>query len=104
MRDNANAGMLAADALDLLLGKALVHGTIALPEDDARIADRFRRVSVKFLVGVPHDHLFERDAHAIAGVASEVLIGKEENLFADLEGPLHDPSGVGTGANRAALL
>src|SRR6266436_5753575 len=104
MRDDANAGMLAAEALDLLRREALVHGAIALPEDDACAADRFRRVSTKFLVGIPDDHLFERDAHAITGVASEVLVGKEENFFALLEGPLHDPGGVGTGADRAALL
>src|SRR5712692_7823848 len=104
MRNDANAGMLAADALDLLRREALVHGAIALPEDDARAADRFRRVSTKFLVGIPDDHLFERNAHAISGVASKVLVGKEENFFALLEGPLHDPGGVGTGADRAALL
>src|SRR5882757_273297 len=104
MRDDANAGMLAAEALDLLRRKALVHGAIALPEDNARAADRFRRVSAKFLIGVPDDHLFERDAHAIPGVASEVLVGKEENFFAILESPIHDASGVGTGANRAAML
>src|ERR1700674_864842 len=104
MRDDANAGMLAADTLDLLRREALMHGAIALPENDARAANRFRRVSAKFLVGIPDDHLFERDAHAIAGVASEVLIGKEENFFAILEGPLHDPGGVGAGAHRAAML
>src|ERR1700682_3134063 len=104
MHDDANAGMLAANALDLLRREALVHGAIALPEDDARVVDRFRSVSAKFLVGIPDDHLVARNAHAIASVASKVLVGKEENFFALLEGPLHDPSGVGTGANRAALL
>src|SRR5712664_1722312 len=104
MRDDANAGMLAADALDLLRREALVHGAIALPEDDARAANRFRRVSAKFLVGIPNDHLLERDAHAIAGVAAEVLVGKEENFFARLEGPVHDRGGIGTGADRAAML
>src|SRR6266446_3497051 len=104
MRDDANAGMLAADARDLLRREALVHRAIALPEDGARAANRFRRVSAIFLIRIPNDHLFERDAHAIAGVASEVLIGKEENFFAVLEGPLHDPGGVGAGADRAAML
>src|SRR6266851_7050804 len=104
VRDDANTGMLAADALDLLRREALVHGAIALPEDDARAANRFRRVSAKFLVGIPDDHLFERDAHAIAGVAAEVLVGEEKHFFARLEGPVHDASGVGTGANRAAML
>src|SRR6266851_4011257 len=104
VRDDANTGMLAADALDLLRCEALVHGAIALPEDDARAANRFRRVSAKFLVRIPDDHLFERDAHAIAGVAAEVLVGEEENFFARLEGPVHDRGCVGAGADRAAPL
>src|SRR5258708_4544343 len=104
MRNDANAGMLAANALDLLRREALVHGAVTLPEDDARAADRLRRVSAKFLVGIPDDHLFERDAHAIAGVAAEVLVGEEKNFFTRLESPPHDLGGVGTGADRAALL
>src|SRR5258708_1326255 len=55
MHDDANAGMLAADALDLLRREALVHGAIALPEDDACPADRFRRCSTKFLARIPDD-------------------------------------------------
>src|SRR5713226_10326580 len=90
MGDDANARMLAADALDLLRSEALVHGAVALPQNNARTANRFRRVSAKFLVRIPHDHLLERDAHAIAGVAAEVLVGEEENFFARLEGPVHD--------------
>src|SRR5229473_1117882 len=104
MRNDANAGMLAADALDLLRREALVHGAVTLPEDDTRAADRLRRVSAKFLAGIPDDHLFERDAHAIAGVAAEVLVGKEENFFTRFESPLYDPGGVGACADRAALL
>src|ERR1700694_3492346 len=73
MHDDANAGMLAADALDLLRREALVHGGIALPEDDPRVVNRFRSVSAKFLVGIPDDHLAERNAHAIASVASKGL-------------------------------
>src|SRR5713226_377833 len=94
MDDDANTGMLTADALDLLGGEALVHGAIALPEDDARAANRFRCVSAKFLVRIPNDHLLKGDTHAIAGVAAEVLVGEEENLFALLQSPLHDGGGV----------
>src|SRR5260370_6837711 len=96
--------MLAADALNLLRGEALVHGAVAFPEDDARAADRFRRVSAKFLVRIPDDHLLERDAHAIAAVAAKVLVGEEEDFFAPLEGPFHDSARVGTCADRTALL
>src|SRR5712692_985719 len=104
MRDDANAGMFAPNALDLLRCEALVHGTIAFPEDDAGVANRLRRVSAKFLVGIPDNHLFERDAHAIASVAAEVLVRKEQNLFAGLEGPFHNLGSVGAGADRATML
>src|SRR5260370_9763472 len=96
--------MLAADALNLLRGEALVHGAVAFPEDDARAADRFRRVSAKFLVRIPDDHLLERDTHAIAGVAAKVLVGEEEDFFAPLETPFHDGGRAGTGPDRAAPL
>src|SRR6266436_218798 len=102
--DDANAGMLAADALHLLRRETLVHGAVALPENDARAANRFRRVSAQFLVRIPDDHLIERDAHSVPGVATKVFVGKEENFFAGFEGPLHDGGGVGTGADRAAIL
>src|SRR5207249_10423595 len=84
MRDDANSRMLAADALDLLRREALVHGTITLPEDDARALNRFPCVSANFLVGIRDNHLLVRDAHAIAGVAAEVTVGKEEDFSAAL--------------------
>src|SRR5882724_1582729 len=104
MGDDADAGMLAADAVDLLGREALVHRAVALPENDAGVADGFRRISAVFLVGVPNDHLIERDAHAIAGIAAEVFVGEEENFFAGLERPFHDFRGVGAGADRAAMF
>src|SRR5205814_7136527 len=104
VNDDANAGMLAADALNLLRREALMNRAIALPEDNARVANRFRRVSAKILVGIPDDHLVKRDAHAIPGVAAKVLVWKEENFLASFEGPVHDSRGVGAGANRAAVL
>src|SRR2546430_12635746 len=44
------------------LFRSLVHGTITLPEDDARALNRFQCVSAKFLVGIPNNHLLDRDA------------------------------------------
>src|SRR6266478_4428584 len=102
--DDANSWVLAADARDLLGREALVHRAVALPENDARTANRFRRVSAKFLVGIPDNHLIQRDAHAVAGVAAKVFVGEEEHFFAGVEGPSHDGGGVGAGANRAAML
>src|SRR5260370_9883553 len=65
MGNDANARMLAADALDLLRREALVHGAIALPEDDARAANRFRSVSAKFLIRVPNDHFVDGIHHTM---------------------------------------
>src|ERR1700674_1632926 len=104
MDDHADAGMLAADALDLLRREALVHRAVALPENNARVANLFRRVHTALLVGSPNDHFVERDAHAIAAVAAEVLVGEEKNFLATFESPLHDRGGVGTGTNRATVL
>src|SRR5262249_17024704 len=101
--DHANPGMLAAYARHLLRGKTLVHGAIAFPQDDAGVADRFRRISAKLPVRVPDNHLFEGNAHAIAGVAAKMFVGEKENLFAVLKCPFHDGGGVGAGANRAAM-
>ncbi len=102
--DDANSGVLAADARDLLGREALVHRAVALPENDAGTANRFRRVSAKFLVGIPDNHLIQRDAHAVAGVAAKMFVGEKEHFFAGVEGPSHDGGGVGAGANRAAML
>ena len=86
--------MFAAHTLHGVRGKALVHRAVALPENDARIANGFGRISTHFLVRIPDDHLFERNAHAIAGVAAKMLVGKEKHYFACLEGPVHDGGGV----------
>src|SRR5882762_7144440 len=77
MRDDANARMLAADALDLLRRKALVHGTVAFPEDDTRATNRFRRVSAKFLEGSPANHWSRGEAKALAGVRPGGFIGRK---------------------------
>src|SRR5450631_4102635 len=57
MHDHANAGMLAADTLDVLGREALVHRAVALPQNHARRADGFRRIAAEFLIRIPDDHL-----------------------------------------------
>src|SRR5437879_12412734 len=104
MGNDADAGMLVADACHLLRGEALAYGTIALPQDDARIAHRFRTVPAEFLVRVPDNHLLERNAHAIAGVAADVLVGKEEKFFAGFESPRQNRDAVGSGENGYVVV
>src|SRR6266571_5096124 len=79
MDDDANAGMFTSDTLDLPQGEALVHRTIAFPEDDTRVADGFRRIAAKFLIRIPNDHPLEWNAHAIASVAAKMLVRKKEH-------------------------
>ena len=64
----------------------------------------FRIEAAEDLVRIPHDHLVERDAHLVGGVAPEMLIGEEEDLLAALERPLQRRRGVRRGADGAAAL
>ena len=56
------------------------------------------------LVRIPHDHLVERDAHLVGGVAPEMLIGEKEDLLAALERPLQRRGRVRRRAHDAAVL
>ena len=56
------------------------------------------------LARIPKRHLFERDAHRLAGVAAEMLVGKEEGTLATREGPLENLGRVRRGADDAAVL
>ena len=56
------------------------------------------------LVRIPHDHLIERNAHLVGGVAPEVLVGHEENPLAALERPLQRRHRVRRRADGAAAL
>ena len=56
------------------------------------------------LVRIPHDHLVERNAHLVGGVAAKMLVGKEEDLLAALERPLQRRRGVRRRADGAAAL
>ena len=80
--------------LDLRDGEALVNRTVPLPENDPSVSQLFGGVSAKRLIRVPHRHPIERDTHLVSGVASEMLIGKEQHPFASLERPAQDPLGV----------
>src|SRR5208282_3875111 len=82
MNNDADAGMLFAHAIDVFRQKALMDGAVALPQNHFGVAQRFRGVTAEFLVRIPDDHFAERDAHAIAGVATQVLVWQEEDFFA----------------------
>ena len=88
----------------MLRGEALMHGTVALPQNHARLAQRFRGISAQLLIWIPDDHLVQRNPHAVAGVAPQMFIGKKKNLLAARKSPAHHRRGVRAGAHRAAML
>jgi hypothetical protein len=58
-------------------------------------ADLLGGEAAQFEIGVPDHHLVERDTHLEAGPASEMLVGKEENLLGRRsKGPGGDGAGV----------
>ena len=94
VNDDADAGMLTAQGVNLRGGESNVDRAVALPQDHPCALQVVRIDAAEDLIGVPHDHLVERDAHLVGGVAPEMLIGKEENLLAALERPLQRCPGV----------
>ena len=104
MDDDAQAGMLRADVLDLPHREPRVHRAVALPEDHARALDRVRLEAAPDLVRIPDDHLVERHAHLVGGVAAEMLIGQEQNPLAALPRPLQRRRRVRRRADDAAVL
>ena len=64
----------------------------------------FGRLPALQLVGVPHHHLVEPNPHVVAGVASQMLVGKKEDLTVACKGPLHGRASVAAGAHCSAAL
>src|SRR5262245_60720603 len=104
MHDHPDAWMLLAHRGDLSGRKAHVDGTMSLPQDHLCAPHLIRIEAAKNLVGIPDDHVVERDAHLERSVPAEVLVWQEEHLLAALECPLQRRRGVRRGADRAAAL
>jgi hypothetical protein len=54
--------------------------------------------------GVPDRHLLQRNAHRIAGVAAQVLVGQKQDALAARKGPLEGCARIGRGADQPAAL
>ena len=91
-------------ACDLRDGEAGVDRAVALPQDHLRALDLIGIEAAENLVRIPHDHLVERDAHLVGGVAAEMLVGQEEHLLAARERPLQRGRRIRRRADRAAAL
>jgi len=73
------------------------------PQQDGSPPDLLRAQTAVGQVGIPHQHVFQRDAALVAGPASQMLVGKEEELGAARQRPLHDVRRIGRGAHDAAV-
>ena len=58
---------------------------IPVPEDQPGPANILRTVAAQGCIGAPDDHLLGGEAQAVAGVAAQVLVGKEKDLIPDRE-------------------
>src|SRR4051794_1137759 len=96
--------MLETHVLDLANGEPRVDRTVALPQDDAGALHLVRIEAAPDLVWIPYHHLVERHAHFVGGVAAEMLIGQEQNLFTALPGPRQRRTGIRRGADNSAAL
>src|SRR5271165_7013972 len=94
VHDNLHARVIGPNSVHMFGKKTLVHRTVALPQDDLRLAHAVGAEAALQLVRVPHRHLVERNAACKAGVASKVLVRQEEELLVATEGPIKSALGV----------
>ena len=82
-----------------------MDAAVALPEDQLRARRSASRVEpAERQIRIPEDHLIERHAHLVGGVAAEMLVGQHQQLLAALPRPGHDLRGVARRADDAAVL
>ena len=104
VRDHFGFGIARFESIDLFGLEHLVHRAEAFPQNNFGALDLLARQAAVGLIEIPHHHCIERDAHAITGVAAQVLIGKEQYLLALLERPLQYMPRIGRGADNTAML
>src|SRR5205814_1426768 len=80
---------------------ALVGAAMALPEDNPRFAQLFRRDAPAGTAPVPEHHFVEGDTQVPAGISPKVLVGEEEDLVAALKSVFERLTGVAGGADDA---
>src|SRR5687768_3847997 len=85
-----------------------MDGAVAFPEDEVGVLQSAFGIAAEVLARVPNDHLVERVTHRVGGIATEVLVGEEQNLDLLLTAlgkcPFEDVSTVGAGADGAVML
>src|SRR5204862_713154 len=88
MNDDLTLGMLGPERVDVLGPEPLVYGAVPLPQQEGGVLDVAFLEPAEIAAWVPHAHVGLVEAHLVAGVTSEVLVGEGEDLVAPGEGPL----------------
>jgi len=96
-------GVLSTEGLDVFRPEALVHRTVALPEEERGLLRLALGEAAQRLARVPDAHVVGAVPQLVAGVPPEVLVREEEDAFSPLERPAEDGLGVGGSADRPAL-
>ena len=85
--DDPNVWLPLPPGRHVLWQEALVDSTPAAPEQDAGLLQGSRLVTARGATGVPQQHLLQRNTHPLGRVASQVLIGKEEDAGSAVKRP-----------------
>ena len=108
VHDHDAVGVLGPEGVDVDGRETLVHRAVALPEQQGRFLHVSLLQAAEGKARVHDSHVARPEAELEAGVAAEMLVGKEEHFVAafdavDAERPREDCPGVGRRADGAAL-
>src|SRR5689334_9444376 len=104
MDDDANTWIIRARLLNLLHAKAHMRGAIAFPKNNLSALNfLFAILRSQRILRIPDRHLLLGNAIFKRGVASEMLIRKEEHTFASAKCPLDNFWCIGRCANNASI-
>jgi excinuclease ABC subunit C len=110
VHDHEAVWVLGSEPLDLGWLEALMDRAVPLPQQKWRRLDRARFERGDATPWVDDDHVVRAEAELVAGVASEVLVGKEQHLVTALraaveaERPPKHRAGVRGGADGSAAV
>ena len=112
--DNDNSvGVRLAECCDVFGAEPLMDRAVSLPQEEGGVFHFGFGEAPVFTARIPYAHFVEGVTEIAGGIAPQVLIGEEENLFAtgsvlgavaEGEGPLKDGASVGRGAHRTAMF
>src|SRR5688572_11733858 len=103
MADHGDAGIPRTHLNDMVRKKSLMDRTVPLPQNKPRLAQTLFRVSAKFFKRIPDQHFIQAKSETVGGVASKMLIGKEEDLVGSFKSPAHNGGRVRRRAHSAAM-